>query len=349
MCTDYPIVLIVFKLENMIASLVIRLLGNMFVPGTISTGPVSNMPGDAKPWDPNDWEKHIQKVLKVRYAQPVGCYQHIPADIKGDCGLEGYATDGTAYQCYACQNWTDFGVLLEHQKNKMTTDIGKLLKKESELLKILGDIRIGIWNLVLPFWNNKDLLMHARKKEQEVRQRKPQHVTEDFRIAVITGEEFLIETQMLAKQGLYQFDVKDLPESVANVAMWLDDNKSLQMVENLTRKTSVIAQGKSISMRGNFLKRMVKNYIDGQVVLGKLELELPEVYEDVIRRKTDREGELEAECVTNTSVPGQFFNSTLSAYKSQLRSVSGISPRAADILAREAVSDWLLRCPLEFE
>ena len=35
--------------------------------------------------------------------------------------------------------------------------------------------------------------------------------------------------------------------------------------------------------------------------------------------------------------------------KSQLRSVSGISPQAADVLAREAVSDWLLRCPLEFE
>jgi hypothetical protein len=52
---------------------------------------------------------------------------------------------------------------------------------------------------------------------------------------------------------------------------------------------------------------MVKNYIDGQVVLGKLELELPDVYEDVIRRKTDREGELETECATNTSVPGQFF------------------------------------------
>jgi hypothetical protein len=349
MRTDYPIGLIEYRLENVIASQVIHLLGNMFVPFRIVTGPVSNMPGDAKPWDPNDWEKHIQKVLKVRYAQPVGCYQHIPADIKGDCGLEGYATDGTAYQCYACQNWADFGVLLDHQKNKMTADIAKLLKKESELLKILGDIRIGIWNLVLPFWNNKDLLKHARKKEQEVRQRSPQHVTNDFRIAVITGEEFLIETQMLAKQDLYRFDVQDLPGSVASVATWLDDNKSLQMVDNLTRKTSVIAQGKSTGMRDKFLKRLVKNYIDGQVVLGKLELELPEVYEDVIRRKTDREGELETECATNTSIPGQFFNSTLSAYKSQLRGVSGISPRAADILAREAVSDWLLRCPLEFE
>jgi len=279
----------------------------------------------------------------------IGGYQHIPADIKGDCGLEGFAHDGTAYQCYACQNWNDFSVLLDHQKNKMTADIGKLLKKEPELLKILGDIRLGIWNFVLPFWNNKDLLKHARKKEQEVRQRNPQHVTRDFRIAVITGEEFLIETQTLAKQDLYQFDVRDLPESVVSVATWMDDNKSLQMVENLTRKASVIAQGKSGGMREKFLKRMVKDYIDGQVVLGKLELELPEVYEDVIRRKTDREGELETECVTNTSVPGRFFDFTLAAYKSQLRGVSGISPRAADILAREAVSDWLLRCPLEFE
>jgi hypothetical protein len=45
--SDCPIVLIVFKLENMIASLVIRLLGNMSVPGMILTGPVFNMPGDA--------------------------------------------------------------------------------------------------------------------------------------------------------------------------------------------------------------------------------------------------------------------------------------------------------------
>ena len=307
------------------------------------------MPGDAKPWDPNEWEKHIQKVLKVRYAHPVGCYQHIPADIKGDCGLEGYATDGTAYQCYACQNWTDFGVLLEHQKNKMTADIGKLLKKEAELLKILGDIRIAIWNFALPFWNDKDLLKHARKKEMEVRQHNPQHVTKDFRIAVITGEEFLLETQALAKKDLYQFDVKDLPDTVASVAKWFDDNKGLQLVENLTRKTTVIAQGKSDVMRDKFLSQMVKDYIDGQVVLGKLELELPEVYEEVIRRKTDREGELETESVTNTAVPGQFFRATLSTYKSQLHGVAGISPRAADILAREAVSDWLLRCPLEFE
>ena len=73
----------------------------------------------------------------------------------------------------------------------MTLDIGKLLRNEAELLTILGDIRIGIWNFVLPFWNDKELLKHARKKEAEVRNKKPKHTKRDFRIAVITGEEFL--------------------------------------------------------------------------------------------------------------------------------------------------------------
>ena len=82
------------------------------------------MPGDASPWDPNAWEKHIQRALKVRYGQPVGTYQHIAAESSGDYGLEGFAADGTAYQCYACQTWTDSAFLLKKQKSKMTADIG---------------------------------------------------------------------------------------------------------------------------------------------------------------------------------------------------------------------------------
>jgi hypothetical protein len=307
------------------------------------------MPGEITPWDPNDWEQHIQQMLKLRYAQPVGSYQHIPADIKGDYGIEGFATDGTAYQCYACQNWTDFGVLLSHQKNKMTVDIGKLIKNEGGLLRILGDIRIAIWNFVLPFWNDKELLTHARKKQAEVRDRRPKHVDANFRIAVITGEEFLIERHALAKRDLYKFDIRELPDTLLTAAKWMDQNKGLALVANLTRKSSVIAKGKSPKMREAFLNQTIKDYTAGSVVLSRLEREMPEVYEEVIKRKTDREGELETASVTNALVPGKFFDETLSQYKAQLREVAGISTRAVDILAREAVSDWLLRCPLEVE
>ena len=116
---------------------------------------------------------------------------------------------------------------------------------------------------MLPFWNDKELLKHARKKEMEVRAKNPKHMKKDFRITVITGEEFLVEKQMLAKQDLYKFDVKDLPDTVQTAGKWMDQNKGLELVTNLTRKATVIAKGKSGKIRDGFLNRMVKDYIDG--------------------------------------------------------------------------------------
>ena len=106
-----------------------------------------------------------------------------------------------------------FGLLARTPEEQDDARHRQAPRKEAELLKILGDIRIGIWNFVLPFWNNKDLLKHARKKEGRGTETKPQH-TKDFRISVITGEEFAVEIKALAKQDLYQFDVKEIPDSV---------------------------------------------------------------------------------------------------------------------------------------
>jgi hypothetical protein len=129
----------------------------------------------------------------------------------------------------------------------------------------------------------------------------------------------------------------------------MEQHKGLDLVDNLTRKANVIAKGKSAKVYQGFLNQMVKDYTSGSIILDKLQQDAPEVYEEVIKKKTDREGELLTASATNTLVPGKFFDETLSQYKAELRGVSGISPRAVDVLAREAVSDWLLRCPLEVE
>jgi hypothetical protein len=307
------------------------------------------MPGDARPWKPKDWEDHIQRLLKKRYAKPTGSYQHIAPETHGDCGLEGFAHDGTAYQCYSAQDWTTSAQLLTKQKNKLTKDIGKFISKEAELLTILGDIKIAIWNFVLPYWNNKDLLKHAREKQTEVRERKLRHATQDFRISVITGEEFEVEERQLANLDMYQFDVPAPATAPASITSWMEGKKNLKLVANLSRKATIIGSGKSDTQRNKFLNRMVENYIGGIIVLGKLQRELPEVYEKVIERKLDREDDLEMESYSTTLVPAEFFASTLKQYKTDLTSVAGISPRVANVLAREAVSDWLLRCPMEFE
>lgn len=306
------------------------------------------MPGQARPWKANDWEDHIQRLLKKRYSHPPGTYQHIPATTHGDCGLEGFAADGTGYQCYAAQEWVESKQLYEKQRNKITRDIGTFIAKECELLKILGTIKVSLWNFVVPYWNNKDLLKHAREKEKEVLALGLQHVGSSFRIAILTEDDFATELQLLANINLYQFDVAAPPVSPESLALWMADRSKLQLVENLSRKAALISSAKSKDKRELFQARMVANYISGSTVLARLQQELPETYGRVIERKISREANLEAQTFATTKVPADFLEFTLNKYQSELLDVSGISPRVAEILAYEAVSDWLLRCPMDF-
>jgi hypothetical protein len=307
------------------------------------------MPGDPRPWNPLLWEAHVQKVLKKRYAQPAGSYQHIEATVHGDCGLEGYAVDGTAYQCYAAQNWASSEQLYEKQRNKITRDIGTFLAKETEIIKILGSVKVAFWNFVVPYWNNKELLKHARIKGEYVRKQKSKHVASAFRISILTEDDFAVEAQLLANLNLYHFDVPAPRVSHMELAKWMKGQTNLQLVSNLKRKATLIGESKSSEAQQKFEIRMIENYIASNIVLGQLEQELPETYGRILESKVAREANLEAESFSTIKVPAEFFENTLQEYRTELNQIPGLSRRVVDSLARGAVSDWLLQCPLDFE
>ncbi len=304
------------------------------------------MPGDLNTWGTEEWEKHFQRLAKRRYLVP-GTYQHIPAETHGDCGLEGYASDGTGYQCYSAQGWADPKALYEKQRNKITKDIATFLAKEAELVEILGSVKIKTWNLVVPYWANKDLIKHAKVKESLVRSVKPKHTDDDFRIAIITAEEFAVEGQELANAGLNSFDAAPPRVSTSILNDWLQNSTNLELVANLNRKATIIVGSRTASMT-RFQSRIVNNYISGNIVLKKLEDELPDTFKRVLELKEQKEGDLDTETVTLDLVPSKFFQETLESYQKQLSFTPGLSQRATRVLAGEAVADWLLRCPLEF-
>lgn len=269
--------------------------------------------------------------------------------MKGDCGIEGFASDGTAYQCYAAQQCMGPDELLKKQRNKMTIDIGKFIKNEKELREIFGTIKISQWNLVVPYWNNKDLIKHANKKAAEVEALSLSHASSNFAISILTGDDFEVERALLGNLSLYHFDVAAPAVQPDELDSWIQDNENLTLVNNLARKAKSINAGRAGYLREKFQARIVAQFIGGSVVLGRLEQELPEVYQRVIEYKVSREANLEAETYVTTKVPAEFFRQTLEEYRSELSGVPGISGRVADTLAREAVADWLLRCPMEFD
>ena len=309
----------------------------------------NSMPGDPRSWNPKEWEKHVQLLLKKRYAHPPGSYQEVPDTVKGDCGVEGFGQDGTAYQCYAAQMWASPEDLLKKQKNKITADIAKFVKHEEELCEIFGSTRISQWNFVVPYWSNKDLKKHANEKAIEVRQKELKHAANKFAISILTAEDFIVEVRLLAQLNLYQFDVAAPPVPPTELAAWMNGKDNLSFVGNLSRKARIINAAKSQQQRERFQASIVAQYIGGNIILGKLEQEQPEIYGKVIRYKAAREASLETESYLTTKVPAEYVHATLADYRQELQQVPGISPRVADTLAREAVSDWLLNCLMDFD
>jgi len=305
------------------------------------------MPGDFSPWGTNEWDDHVQRLLKRRYKD--SSYQQIPAETQGDYGLEGFSSDGSAYQCYSGQGWNNAKQLYEKQRGKITEDIGKFLSNEAELVAILGGVKIRRWKLVVPCWMNKELIKHAKSKQALVRAAKPAHASEDFEILVVTGDDFAVEKQELALVGIHAFD--SAPHEVPDKTLisWLKRAANLELVVNLNRKSNLIGESRSGKFIERFRSRIVKNFFAGSVVLNKLEKELPETYKKVLELKQQRENALDTETLTNCSVPSAFFDQTLQTFNSQLSSTPGLTSRAAKILADEAMADWILRCPLDFE
>jgi len=303
------------------------------------------MPGDFTPWGTTEWEDHIQKVLKLRYKQ--GGYQEIADETHGDCGLEGVASDGNAYQCYSAQDYVTPAELLKKQKGKITSDIGKLLNNEQELLEILGAVKIRRWHLVVPHWKNKDLIKHAKEKEAFVRKSGAKHIHPEFEVFIITGDDFLMEKQELATANSYGFDTLPPVVDDSSLNAWLDSASNLTLIANLDQKAPLIVGDRQAQLP-KFRSRIVKNFIHGKGVLNRLQKELPETFKRVTDLKQQKEDDLETETVLAQTVPAQIFKDTLKSFKVQLSKTPGLSERATTAIANEAVADWVMRCPLEF-
>jgi hypothetical protein len=303
------------------------------------------MPGDPRSWGTTEWESHVQLLLKRRYRIP-GMYQHVP-DENGDHGIEGYAMDGTAYQCYSAQGWIEPKSLYEKQRDKITVDIGKFIANEAELVKLFGSLKIKIWNLVVPYYSSKEIVKHGKVKAALVRGSNLAHADKDFTISVITEDDFSVERQELANASVTSFDVglQNVPRETLD--KWLQNANNLSLVSNLNRKAEQIVGATTGSKLTRFRLGIVRNYISGDIVLKQLEQDLPETFKYVKELKDQKEADLDTETTTSNQVPSNVFNETLQSYQAQLSKTPGLSERTMRSIANEAIADWLLRCPLE--
>jgi hypothetical protein len=294
----------------------------------------------------DEWQNWANKLLTCHYG-PTN-YQKVPDNDKGDAGIEGFTiSDGHAYQAYGCEGEPlKMADRYEKQRNKMTEDIGKFINNSTILTKIFGHVKITRWALFVPHYDSKEIVVHAARKTSEVIRSNLSYVSnDDFRVVICDEEDFYTARNKIINSSTQAIKIIKENATQEDLEKWEISNNGL--VAALEEKLLKLPTIKSMEQRRKFHEDVLKWHLEGQAVLDALR-QYPEVYEKVISAKSHQESYLSMSAAIGAT-PQQILQSSLSELLDTLKQeVKELHLFSARDLAYEAVSDWLLRCPLDF-
>ena len=143
------------------------------------------------------------------------------------------------------------------------------------MVKLLGAVKIKIWNFVVPYYSNKEIIKHGKMKEA-LRTFNLAHADKDFTVSVITEDDFSVERQELANAGLSSFKVSLQKVPQETLDNWLQNTNNVSLVSNLNYKAAQITGSNSRAQTDEISLGVIRNYINGEIVLKLLEHEFPE-------------------------------------------------------------------------
>lgn len=292
----------------------------------------------------DEWQNWANMLLTCHYGPAE--YQRVPDNQKGDAGVEGFTvTEGHVYQCYGCEEPVSTTVRYQKQRDKMSADIKKFIDNKITLGQLFGATKVTRWLLFVPYCDSKDIVIHAQTKTAEVIAHNLPYVGSNFRIMVVAEDDFSNERkQLLSNAPDIRLSIPPVDDQTVTNWATQNDQKVVTLEDKIKRMPTIATQDK----RNIFRNQVLKWHIEGQELLSSLK-NRPEIREKILEVKAHRENYLVTACALSVVSPAEVMRDALSAMLSTLLAeVRGLSKLNLESLAHEAVSDWLLRCPLDF-
>lgn len=294
--------------------------------------------------DGDKWEEYCHKLLRLRHQ--TDDYHEVPSKYGGDLGIEGFTRNGLLYQCYCPEGYLSEGNLYEKQRDKITKDIRKLKTKEGEICKLLGNTKVSKWIFLTPDYDNKKIIRHCNKKKNKVSEWDLGYVEDGFDIVLKTEDDFIEEVQILvggSDEYLITYSVDNVHE---------EDIQSLEedsevFTDELERKIGKLTDKEE--NKNKIVRKNLKSYIRGQNILEETQEKFPDQYERIMRLKNAKEEEIEYNVMYKNPKRLDYLVEEMDNYNKELKDEFGntIDPGTIKLLSQEAISDWLIRCPIE--
>ncbi|NKC29895.1 hypothetical protein HEQ75_03400 [Roseomonas sp. BU-1] len=301
------------------------------------------MVGVTHQWNPDDWESFAQGLLQWQHG--ILDLHRMPASHGGDLGIDYYCTrDSVIYQCYAVEEPIDIATRAERQKNKITTDLNKIVAGAAEVAKLFLGKPLRKWVLLVPLHNSKDVNLHCAKKTAEIRATKLSVFDPEFEVCIHDERQFpgkalqdaisrlsniSLSVDMPTKEELAQWEASS-PDLLANAAAKLSKRVEKTEVE------TAVAQGVEAFLRGNAL-------------IDALRSNAPDLHEKISAAIQYRARLLGFAGPKGGPTPGGILHAE---YENLTVAIKETAPSLSQLNAQEialgTISEWIMRCPLRF-
>ncbi|HLP96944.1 MAG TPA: hypothetical protein VK149_00725 [Sideroxyarcus sp.] len=300
-------------------------------------------------FDGDSWEALCQQVFKKKFADEG--YHSIPAS-PGDFGLEGFTLlTGKGFQCYCPDKHYTQQELYENQRDKITKDLGKLRKNETELARRLGTTKLNHWYFVTPEINKNELLAHARAKEAEVRGWNLSILSQDFHVHLHDAEHYLVEINEILSAAGVALDFGTSPPALPALT-----EQPEVYEDNVLRKTQARLKAKQTSPKYNSLvnkisQQTLEDFLEADAGFRRIQETAPTLSFKLLRLINEFEKFVAESSATWEGTAEEL--TTMVRDRLTQRIVNDLSPQfnetSASQVSRHMVARWLAICELDYD
>jgi len=301
------------------------------------------------------WEKWCDDCYRDRYQG--SNYVKIPASHTGDAGIEGFTNNGVVYQCYCPERSYSDDELYEHQRNKVTRDIAKLIDKDNaKRLSELGVRYVKEWHFVIPEYKDKRIIEHLESKRKEVSEARTNdpdtfsYIDPDIEIVLKTAEDFKVELVRLIRNPLVDIKLNMAVKSINDVDWTTCETEKIQ---NIKRKLkAIMGTDESDSDFKDMLKFWAEAYLKGIEIMNMLQMSCGPIYEELLNLEQQYKKDVSAKSKMNkdNTVNYKLFNEILENFEKTIKEqFECFSVPSIMELKRDLVSGWLADCSLQFK
>jgi hypothetical protein len=312
--------------------------------------------------DGDSWENVCQDCYRLRYQNDH--YQKIESTHEGDTGIEGFTKSGVVFQSYCPEKDYDAQGLYEHLRDKVTKDIGKLLKEKNiNKQKQLGVCVIKEWHFVTPKCSDSRILVHLENQKKRVLEFKKtceqsddegkkklgNHIHEDFDVILKVADDFKPELYSLARNRFLNIGIDFTIDHSREVDFGSCESEK---VKNVTRKVKAIMNSDEELRISKMVNFYMSAYLSGIDILEKLRADFPEMHVDLIRLRESYKNKAMNKTTMNPNASANYsvFQTVIDEFETQIKSEfeNVITTGSIAEICLDIVAGWLADCTMEF-